>query len=84
MALMQSDLFLHLRTSPTGIVPRKTGRLRLITYLSAPGGYSINDFIDPYFCTVKHASFDEAITLIQSQGQSCLIAISFLTTSYPP
>lgn len=46
---MQSDLFLHLRTSPTGIVPKKTGRWRLITYLSAPGGYSINDFIDPYF-----------------------------------
>lgn len=74
MALMQSDLFLHLRTSPTGIVPKKTGGWRLISYLSAPGGYSINDFIDPYFCTVKHASFDEAITLIQSQGQSCLIA----------
>lgn len=87
MALMQSDLFfffLHLRTSPTGIVPKKTGGWRLITYRSAPGGYSINDFIDPYFFTVKYASFDEAITLIQSQGQSCLIAISFLTTSYPP
>lgn len=71
---MQSDLFLHLRTSPTGIVPKKTGGWRLITHLSAPRGYSINDFKDPYFCRVKFASFDEAITLIQSQGQSCLIA----------
>lgn len=41
--------FSNLRTSPIGIVPKKTGGWRLITHLSAPVGYSINDFIDTTF-----------------------------------
>lgn len=71
-----------MRTSPIGIVPKKTCGWSLITHLSAPGGYSIIDFIDPYFCTVKYASFDEAITLIQSQGPSCLIAKMDLKSAF--
>lgn len=71
MALMQSDLFFYICAH---LLLVSFLRRRLITDLSALGGYSINDFIDPYFFTVKYASFDEANTLIQSQGQSCLIA----------
>lgn len=63
-------------------VPKKTGGWRLITHLSAPGGYGINDFIEPYFCTVKYASFDEAITLIQSQGPFCLVAKMDLKSAF--
>lgn len=74
--------FSNLRTFPIGIVPKKTGGWRLITHLSAPGGYIFYDFIYPYFCTVKYASFDEAITLIQSQGPSCLIAKMDLKSAF--
>lgn len=44
----------NLHTSPIGIVPYKNGGWRLIAIRSAPGSYSSNDFIGPYFCTIKY------------------------------
>lgn len=74
--------FSNLRISPIGIVPKKSGGWRLITHLSAPEGNSINDFIDPKYCSVKYSSFDEAVTLIQSQGPACLIGKMDLKSAF--
>lgn len=74
--------FSNLRISPVGIVPKKSGGWRLITHLSAPEGNSINDFIDPKYCSVKYSSFDEAVTLVQSQGPACLIGKMDLKSAF--
>ena len=53
--------------SPIGIIPKKEpGKFRLIQHLSYPDGDSINDGIDPNYCTVTYASFDVAIQLLCS------------------
>ena len=51
----------NLRVNPVGIVPKKTGGWRLISHLSAPSGFSVNDFIDTQACSVSYSSFDSAV-----------------------
>ena len=52
-----------------GIVPKKQpGEFRLITHLSFPPGRSINNGIDKEACSVRYASFDQAVTLVQKLG----------------
>lgn len=64
----------HLRISPIGLVPKKTpGEYRLIHHLSYPTGSSVNDFIDPLFCSVQYTSFDEAVYMLQDLGRHCKI-----------
>lgn len=64
-----SKPFSNLRISPIGLVPKKDGTFRLIQHLSYPHGSSINDFIDPDYCKVKYASFDDAIDMVSRLGQ---------------
>jgi len=46
----------------------------MIHHLSYPKGASINDSIPPEFSTVKYASVDDAISIIQRQGKDCAMA----------
>jgi hypothetical protein len=64
----------NLRINPVGLVPKKSGGWRLISNLSHPNGFSVNDFIDPDVCSVQYSKFDNAIEIIQSLGISSLIA----------
>ncbi|XP_077779111.1 uncharacterized protein LOC144326428 [Podarcis muralis] len=65
----------NLHISPLGIVPKKTpGEFRLIHNLSFPKGGSVNDAIPPELCTVKYATFDQAVKLIRSFGPGALLA----------
>ena len=65
----------NLRISPLGVIPKKTpGEFRMIHHLSYPKGASINDSIPPEFSSVKYASVDDAISLIQRQGKGCAMA----------
>lgn len=41
----------------------------MITNLSHPFGDIVNYNIDQQFCFVNHSSFDDAINIIQTQGQ---------------
>lgn len=67
--------FETLRISPLGVIPKKTpGEFRIIHHLSYPKGASINDSIPPEFSTVKYASVDDAISIIQRQGKGCAMA----------
>lgn len=63
----------NLRCSPIGIVPKKTGGFRLITHLSHPAGFSVNEYIDPCFTSVQYSSFDHTISIIQKLGTGALL-----------
>lgn len=64
----------NLRISPIGLVPKSDNKFRLITHLSYPNQFSVNDFIDENLCKVKYTSFDSVIDMIANLGQSALIA----------
>jgi len=61
-----------LRVSPIGLVPKSSGGWRLITHLSYPENYSVNDFIDPQICGVKYLSFDKVVDMVLVLGKSAL------------
>ena len=63
----------NLRCSLIGIVPRKTGGFRLITHLSFPPNFKVNDYVDETFTSVKYSSFDNAISMIKNLGVNALI-----------
>ena len=48
------------------MVPKHDGGWRIIYYLSAPPGRSINDFIDPDAYTLSYCSVDDAYAIINS------------------
>lgn len=58
----------NLRVSPIGLVPKKTGGIRLITNLSSPINGSVNDFIDTSYTSVQYSSFDRAVVMIKKLG----------------
>ena len=63
----------NFRCSPIGIVPKKTSGFRLITHLSFPPNFSVNDYVDEKFTPVKYSSFDNAINMIKNLGVNALI-----------
>lgn len=60
--------FSNLRVSPIGLVPKKSGGWRMITNLSYPKNFSVNDFIDPSLTATYYTSFDKAIETVQRLG----------------
>lgn len=61
--------FVRFRISPLGIVPKKEpNSFRLIYHLSFPIGFSLNDDIDPTWCSVQYSSFDDALFKIRNVG----------------
>ena len=56
----------NLRVSPIGLVPKKTGGIRLITNLSSPINGSVNDFIDTSYTSVQYSSFDKTVVMIKT------------------
>jgi len=64
----------NLRCSPIGLIPKKTGGIRLITHLSYPPMQSVNDFIDERFTSVKYSSFDNAVSMVQKLGKGAKLA----------
>ncbi|CAC5382730.1 unnamed protein product [Mytilus coruscus] len=63
-----------LRISPIGLVQKPDNGWCLITHLSYPNLYSVNDFIDEDFCKVKYTYFDSVLEMISNLGRSALIA----------
>jgi hypothetical protein len=55
----------NLRVSPIGLVPKKTGGIRLTTNLSSSINGSVNDFIDTSYTSVQYSSFDRAVVMIK-------------------
>ena len=60
--------------SGVGVVPKKSGKLRLIHHLSAPRGTSINDGIPKELYSLHYITVDHAIDIILRLGKGCLLA----------
>lgn len=58
---------------PIGSVPKKTRGFRIITHLSYPPNFSVNDFIYEKYTSVKYSSFDSAVAMIQKLGENAEI-----------
>ena len=62
----------NFRTSGLGLVPKRDGGWHIIYHLSAPIGFSINDFIDPSMYSLSYCSVDDAYAFInQLVQESC-------------
>ena len=60
--------------SGVGVVPKKSGKLRLIHHLSAPAGVSVNDGIPKDLCSLQYVTIDDAINMILRLGRGTLLA----------
>ena len=70
-----------------GVIPKKhqPGRWRLITDLSAPKGFSVNDAIDPALCSLSYVTVDEVATVaMRLHGLWFLAGKNRYKVSLPP
>ena len=63
----------NLQCSGVGVIP-KTGGWRMIMHLSAPPDSSINDGIDKEEFTLRYATIDDAVQMINRLGSNSLLA----------
>lgn len=71
------------RTSPLGVVPKKTpSEYRLIHHLSYPPGRSVDDFIPKELPTVHYATIDDVISIIKKLGPGCYMAITEIQSAF--
>ena len=61
-------------SSGLGVVPKKSGKLRLIHHLSAPYEQSINDGIPKEDYSLHYVTVDDTIPIIMRLGRGCLLA----------
>lgn len=67
--------FENFRTSPIGVVPKKdSSNFGMITDLSSPKGYSMNDFIPDEEAIVHYENFDRAVDIVAELGKGALLA----------
>ena len=60
-------------SSPLGLVPKPNGGWRRIHHLSAPPGFSVNDFVDPAFAALQFTKFDDIVASVSRFGCCSLI-----------
>jgi len=72
----------NLKCSPIGLVPKKTGSLRLITHLSYPKHFNVNDHIDETYTQVLYSSCDNVVSMIQKLGKNALLAKMDIKSAY--
>ena len=64
----------NFRTSGLGLVPKHDGGWRIIYHLSAPHGFSINDYIDSSLYSLSYCSIDDAYAIINKLGPGALLS----------
>ena len=71
------------RTSPIGIVPKKTPNdFRLIHYLSYPKGSSINDSIPDDCSSVHYATISDAVHILKNLGAGSYMAKTDIKSAF--
>ncbi len=67
-----------------GVIPKghNTNKWRLITDLSFPHGASVNDGIDPAFCSLSYTTVDDVAAIIATQGQGAMLAKIDIAAAY--
>lgn len=63
--------------SQVRVIPknRQQGKWRVITDLSFPEGYSVNDAIDPKLCSLQHLTVDQVAAVAMTLGRGSLLAL---------
>ena len=75
--------FPSFRTSPVGIIPKKTpNEFRLIHHLSYPKGSSVNDFIPEESSSVQYATINDAIPILKKLGKGCFLAKTDIKSAF--
>ena len=75
--------FPSFRTSPIGIIPKKTpNEFRLIHLLSYPKGSSVNDFIPEESSSVLYATINDAISILKKLGKGCFLAKTDIKSAF--
>ena len=75
--------FPSFRTSPIGIIPKKTpNEFRLIHHLSYPKGSSVNDFIPEESSSVQYATINDAISILKKLGKGCFLAKTDIKSAF--
>ena len=67
-----------------GVIPKglNTGNWRLITDLSFPRGTSVNDDIDPSFCSLSYTTVDDIAAAVTALGAGALLAKVDIESAY--
>lgn len=69
--------------SPLGVVPKKEpGKFWPIHNLSSPKGASVNEAIDENICSMRYASFDDAVVMLTRLGPGALLAKSDIESAF--
>jgi hypothetical protein len=68
--------------SPIFMVRKKNSDFRLIHNLSYPSQNSVNDLIDPEFCTVRYSIIDDAIDMINRIGKGGKLAKTDIKSAF--
>lgn len=76
--------FPSLHVNRFGCIPKKhqSGKWRLITDLSFPKGFSINDAIDPKLCSLTYTTVDEVAHAAMLAGRGSLMAKIDIKSAY--
>ena len=74
----------QLQINRFGVIPKghNTGKWRLITDLSFPTGFSVNDGIDPLLCTLSYTTVDDIAAAVASLGTGALLAKVDIESAY--
>ena len=74
----------RIQISRFGVIPKphQPGKWRLITDLSSPEGFSVNDGITPQLCSVSYSSVDDAVQAVGRLGKGALLAKFDLENAY--
>lgn len=66
-----------------GVIPKgNTGKWRLITDLSFPHGFSVNDGVDPEFCSLQYTTVEDIAEIIARLGLGALLAKFDIESAY--
>ena len=66
-----------------GVIPKgQSGRMRLITDLSYPPGYSVNDAIDPASCSLTYTTVERVAQEAMRLGRGALMAKVDIKSAY--
>ena len=73
-----------IHTNRFGVIPKKhrPNKWRLITDLSFPAGYSVNDAIDPALCSLQYISVDQVAIASLALGRGALLAKADIQSAY--
>ena len=79
-----SDVAPKVHVNRIGAIPKKyqTNKWRVITDLSYPEGQSVNDTIDPQYCSLAYITVDQVANTALSLGRGALIAKTDIKAAY--